>query len=343
MKRRLSLILFLITIMLMSACTKSESKRTTTGNIFLYGEVHGKKVILDKELEHWGEYYNEQNMRHLFVELPYYTAEFLNEWMGAEDDAILDAIYKDFKGTACHTPDVLAFYRRIKKEYPETIFHGTDVGHQFNTTGKRFLEYLEALDEKDSKRYKRAQEIIEQGQQYYQEKDALYRENKMIENFKWAFDALENESIMGIYGAYHTPVDADKSTLIMATSLKETYNEQLTSEDLTCLVNEPIEQTNIDIAGKIYKASYYGQVDLIGFKDFAYRQFWRIENAYDDFKGFDKANDYLPFTNYPMDISEGECFYIKYTKIDGSTFEAYYIADGSMSDGQPVTPQVKLP
>jgi len=51
---------------------------------------------MDKEFELWHEYYNNKNMRHLFVELPYYTAEFLNIWMKSDSDEILDELYNDW-------------------------------------------------------------------------------------------------------------------------------------------------------------------------------------------------------------------------------------------------------
>lgn len=111
----------------------------STGEIYLYGEAHGKKKILEKELEIWGEYYQEQDMRHLFVELGYFTGELLNLWMETDDDHILEEIYDDWKGTKSHVPVVKEFYKKIKEEYPETIFHATDVGHQHQTTGQIFL------------------------------------------------------------------------------------------------------------------------------------------------------------------------------------------------------------
>lgn len=81
-------------------------------------------------------------MRHLFVELPYYTAEFLNIWIKEDSDEILEELFEDWKGTASYATCVKDFYRRIKAECPETVFHGTDVGHQYDTTGKRYLKYL---------------------------------------------------------------------------------------------------------------------------------------------------------------------------------------------------------
>ena len=171
-------------------------------------------------------------MRHLFVELPYYTAKFLNLWMKADNDAILDAVYADWEGTASYTPVVKAFYKSIKTQYPETIFHGTDVGHQYFSTGKRFLEYLEQNNLQDSEQYILTQEAIAQGEYFYDKSDDVYRENKMTENFIREFDALNPQGeekitkIMGIFGAAHTGLNAKdfaKKTPNMATQLQKYY------------------------------------------------------------------------------------------------------------------------
>ena len=70
-------------IMALSACQNRsvQTAASTTpapakGQIYLYGESHGVERILNKELERWQGYYNDDGMRHLFVEYPYYTAEF---------------------------------------------------------------------------------------------------------------------------------------------------------------------------------------------------------------------------------------------------------------------------
>ena len=129
-------------------------------------------------------------MQDLFVELPYYTAEFLNLWMKAEDDTILEELFQDFEGTEVSTPQVKAFYKKIKENYPNTIFHGTDVGHQYNTTGKRYMEYLLSSDSDKSEECALCQEAIDQGQYYYEQNDSVYRENKMVENFKREYSKL---------------------------------------------------------------------------------------------------------------------------------------------------------
>ncbi len=362
--RNIKLFVLAVTVIMLSAlvaCSKSSKESgllqsqtpepshtetsvpTSPKQIYLYGEQHGVNKILDKELELWQEYYHNENMRHLFVELPYYTAEFLNMWMQADNDDIFEAIYSDWKGSSGHNPDTKEFYKKIKSECPETIFHGTDVGHQYNTTGKRFLKYLEDNDLKDSTQYSLAQETIEQGKHFYEKADDVYRENKMVENFLQEFDKLNGERIMGIYGGAHTGLDAmdynTHSIPCMANQLKKHYGDIIHSEDLAWLAKD-IEPTRVDtimINEKDYNASYFGKQDLIGFKDYAYREFWRLENAYNDFKDKPKTGDVLPYNNYPMLIETGQVFVIDYTKTDGSVVRMYYRSDGHVWDSMPST------
>ncbi len=74
----------------MAACANYHAPKDTVpedavsrseGQIYLYGEQHGNDAILEKELELWYDHYHKDGMRHLFLEHPYYTAEFLNIWM----------------------------------------------------------------------------------------------------------------------------------------------------------------------------------------------------------------------------------------------------------------------
>jgi len=333
-------------LLLLTACPDSNLPVDTvtpsdksSGQIYLYGEHHGIEKILEKELELWGEYYHKDNMRHLFVEYPYYTAELLNLWMQSDGDDILEEIYKDWEGTAAHNPYVKEFYKKIKSQYPETIFHGTDVGHQYDTTGQRALNYLKENKLENTEQYLLTQEAIKQGRYFYKHSDDVYRENKMVENFIREFDKLKGENIMGIYGGAHTGFDAmdymTGSVPNMASQLKERYGDNIYSEDLSWLAKD-IESSRTDILTvnqKNYEASYFGKQDLTGFKDYAYREFWRLENAYEDFKDNEKTGDVLPYDEYPMLIEEGQVFVIDYTKTDGSVNRLYYRSDGYVWNG----------
>ncbi|MGL4736268.1 MAG: hypothetical protein ACRCW2_02325 [Cellulosilyticaceae bacterium] len=333
------------------ACSNNTSpvKQDVSSNgefeqIYLYGEAHGVKKILDREFELWYDYYHEQGMRHLFIEFPYYTAEFLNIWMQSDNDEILNEVYADLKGTQGGGAEAKEFYEKIKKECPETVFHGTDVGHQYATTGKRFLEYLKQNGLEDSEQYTLTQESIEQGKRYYEQYDHVYRENKMTENFVREFDKLSGESIMGIYGAAHTRLeDMDyytKSVPCMANQLTKNYASILHTEDLSAWAKdiEPYRIDTINVAGKDYDASYFGEQDLTGFTtDYKYRAFWRLENGYDDFKDRDKTQDVLPYGEYPMLIEKEQVFVIDYIKLDNSVERKYYRSDGRIWNELPST------
>lgn len=345
---------FVLMTLLVSSCinntepSDSALQTQVSGMIYLYGEQHGVAQIYDKEFELWYAYYHNKNMRHLFIEMPYYTAEYLNLWMQSGNDDILEEIYMDWEGTATYNQYAKGFYKRIKDECPETVFHGTDVGHQYNSTGKRFLKYLETNNLTDSEQYSLAREAIEQGEYYYSHSDEVYRENKMTENFKREYDKLNDESIMGIYGAAHTGLDAmaykSSSVPCMANQLKKYYGKAIQSEDLSyiALEKEPLRVDFITINDKEYEASYFGKQDLTGFKDYAYREYWRLENAYDDFRSNPLTNDVLPYDQYPMKIETGQVYVIDYFKTDGSYSRLYYRSDGYVWNGRPSTQEFRL-
>lgn len=205
------LVLLFLLLVLLTGLIWNNVKTGTGVQIYLYGEEHSKQSILDKELSIWGEYY-EKGMRDLFVEFPYTDAQFLNLWMQADDDELLDLQFKDWGGTEGGTEVEKNFLKQIKEQYPETVFHGTDVGHTWESTGPRYLAYLEANGQKDSEEYRRAQENMEQGKRYYEIKatdeasSVRYREDRMVENFRCSYQELEavrRTDIMGIYGSTH--------------------------------------------------------------------------------------------------------------------------------------------
>lgn len=203
------LVLLFLLLVLLAGLIWNNVKTGTGAQIYLYGEEHSQQSILDKELEIWGGYYA-KGMRDLFVEFPYSDAQFLNLWMEAGDDELLDLQFQDWQGTQGGTESMKNFLKQIKENCPETVFHGTDVGHTWKSTGQRYLAYLEANGQKDTAEYRRVQENMEQGKPYSMteqtDSDAAgaYRENKMVENFERSYQELEAEhktDIMGIYGA----------------------------------------------------------------------------------------------------------------------------------------------
>jgi hypothetical protein len=349
-KRRLFFLVFACLILLCTAaCSspvpnemaqlKAPASTPSTGQIFLYGEVHGEQKIMEEEFALWKKHYEEDGMRHLFLEYAYFTTEFLNRWMQADSDEILEDIYKELWGTEGNIPYWKDFFKSIKDECPETVFHGTDVGHQHHSTGLRYLRFLEQGGMKDSEQYRLARETIEQGKYYYAGDNYEYRENKMVENFIREFDALGGESVMGIYGSAHTDVRGiafgSDSLPCMANQLQERYPNNVHTKNASDLMI--IRTETIPVNGKDYTASYFGVQDKTNIPDVTSLEIWRLENAYDDFKEKPLSVSYTPHNVYPMPIEVGEVFIIEATKKDGSVYRLFFRSDGTMLDGNRIT------
>ena len=342
------LILVLILALLGLLWNNANNTSNSTDEIYLYGERHGEQRILNRELEIWGEYYK-KGLRDLFVEYSYADAQFLNLWMQADEDELLEQQIKDWEGTAAGTEVVKNFLKQIKENYPKTVFHGTDVGHTWRSTGHRYLKYLKSTGQQDTEEYKRALENIVQGRRYYklwetdQEAAERYREDRMVENFQRSYQELEEThrtDIMGIYGNAHiVNTGYLNAEYYMAKQLKESYGEKLHTTDLT---QEPQRIDTLEVSGKTYTAFYYGEQDISAFTDYKSRKFWRLEDAYEDFKDLPKTHEFLPSDNYPVRIEAGQVFAVEYLLSDGSTEWRYYRSDGTMQDGQLITMRIKM-
>lgn len=346
-KKYIAFILSLVLIFCMAGCQAAPAP-ANGAMIYLYGEVHAQEDILAKELSLWKDCYA-KGMRDLFVELPYYTAKLLNIWMQAEDDSVLDEIYADWEGTLSHSACVKDFYKSIKSECPETVFHGTDLGHQYNSVGSRYLRYLTENGLGDSEEYAIAAECREQGKKYYalikagggseSPEASDYRENAMVENFLREYETVSGD-IMGIYGGAHTDLEGKAwggTVDTMGKQLFAKFGDRVQSVNLA-LKTEPISTEKMTIGGKEYTASYFGEEDISSFSNvYLNRRFWRIEDSYDDFKDCKESNDTLPYSNYPVGVSAEDVFLIEYTRRDGGSERTYYRAEGKSFNGKPTT------
>lgn len=319
----------------------------TAGEIYLYGELHGKKIILEKEFNLWKLYYNEEGMRHLFVEWPYFTAELLNIWMSGDNDDILkDIIISDYEVE--HT---IEFLKKIKSECPDTIFHGTDVGHSYLSVGIKYRHYLEDNNLEDTEKYKLNEEAIKQGKHFHSTRDDNYRESKMVENFLREFNKLDNQSIMGIYGAAHIRFEdfmiGNKTIVSMGSHLSKIYKERLYTFDLSneilkTLLDEPISEDEMEVAGRLYQASYFGKIENLSSKYMDYAEYWRLENAYEDFKNSEQTDKIASFSEYPMVLEENQIYVLIVTLTDGSKMTHYTISTEEMKDGMLITRQILI-
>lgn len=311
------------------------------GGIFLYGEWHSDAACIERELELWDHFYA-RGMRHLFTEGSYYGAEFLNLWMAADNDEILDQLYEDSDGTPGHSETTLLFYRTIKENNPETVFHGIDVGHQYDTTGKRYLEYLESIGQKDSEAYTLAEENINQGKEFYrlytrsQWQAGEYRDQCMAENFRREYDKLGNENIMGIFGYAHVVTSAQASsyfspeTVTMAMMLEESYGSRIRSTLLPDEVYRDSGSETMTVNGKEYVAERCATMDnqSKGMVEGNQSQvFWKLLDAYEDLKDCplneEKANCFF----FPMLIEPNQVYVVDFIKLNGEMERHFYRTD----------------
>ena len=333
------------------AAVSSQTEPETAGTVYLYGEEHAHEEMIAQELEQWEELYA-AGARDLFLEDGYASAQLLNRWMQAEDDALLNEHFKALRGTYGGSEPYQAFYEKIKQNCPETIFHGTDIEHQYRSLGYQYLTCLAAEGKKDSPEYAQVLESIQQAKQYYsysyagKEAEAdVYRENCMAENFMRELDALDTKKktdVMGIYGAVHTALDGmnyrDGTVPCMANQLRQKYGERIVSKDLRSNSRDLPKETTLTIAGKTYTAIYLGEEDIAAWADKAVsRRFWRVEDAYADFTAQPKTNDVLPCNGYPVPVQEGQAFALEYILKDGTTQWKYYAADGTVWQEMPST------
>lgn len=340
-------------------CTQLDDAPTTapTENdapemIYLYGELHSRPYIVELELQLWQNYYHEYGMRHLFLEDCYFTAQILNLWMQAEDDTLLDLIFAAIKGTHGGSEVKRNFYKSIKETCPETVFHGTDVGHQYDSLGTWYLSYLQEHGLTDSQEYQLTEEAIAQGRAFYHEaKDAdVYRENMMAENFIREFDSLTGESVMGIYGNAHTGLYALNKTKecdCMGKQLKARYGETITSEDLyerALLEAKPKHTETIVVNDKSYTAAYYGLTEVnASSPEYHSMEFWHLFGAYEDFYNYGtNTGNTMAQYNFPMLLQTGEAYLIRFNHADGNFHWEYYICTGRYSKGKLYTLEVKF-
>lgn len=236
-------------IIAISACQNNNAETENPAKIYLYGEEHGREADTDKEFSLWKDYYDNHGMRNLFLEVPNYVAGYLNLWMDEEDDQILEILRDQYKFSQGNK---LKYYgkllRRIKKECPQTVFHGTDISDFNDTLGQSYLKLLDK--DKDKTEIDRIKEVMDQGEKRdsyikdYKEKPedtrlariADYREQMLVENFIYEFKNLEDKRIMGIYGAYHVS-NPEKIHMgeaeIMGDQLKSHYGDIVSTNILS--------------------------------------------------------------------------------------------------------------
>lgn len=317
-----------------------------TGQTYLYGELHFSEAIHAREFELWSECYHQRGMRHLFLELSYFDAQWLNLWMQADSDELLDEYIQDIvelrqAANSPLPPEAYElereFYKRIKEDCPDTVFHGTDVGHGQWSFGERYLKYLEDARQVDTEPYRLTKENMEQGKYFYESVPGgnhTYREEKMVENFIRERDKLGNADIMGIYGAGHVEpggltIWAKEYGPNMASRLLERYGEDVHCEEVRDSV-EPLGTETMTLAGKDYTAQCFGKCYIPTPSGDAYMEYWRLEDAYEDFRYAQPTFEFVYADRYyPMAVEAGQIFVVDQAW-EGTVERSYYRCTGAV-------------
>ena len=353
--------LCLIVLTIFAACGSSQPESEeleyilpSSGQIHLFGEIHSHPPHVEMQFEFWHYFYTQHGMRHLFVEMPFFTAEFLNLWMLEDDNEILNELFSDSRGTAFDSDVNREFLLRIKAELPETVFHGTDVGHKYNTTGQRFLQHLRDTGQEGTEIYYLTQENMQQGRDFYgplKTNDSL-RADMMVENFIRAFDTLQGESIMSaFYGAAHVMLGYYNERLgggpTMASRILERYGTQVHLTDLRELefqwLLENTDTTEKIIGDTVFEAIFVGKSYIYQWLPwYLKREFYLIKNAYEYFSSHPQTGKVLPFDDYPFPVEIGQVFAIRYTFVNGNIRMEYYRASGRIRQGQDITEEFRV-
>ena len=288
------------------------------GRIYLYGEYHSDKSYLDRELALWGAFY-QQGMRDLLTEDGYCDTALLNRWMQAEDDEILLRLYDNDEGTQSHSTLMLDFYRTIKENYPETVFHSFDVEHQYDSTGEWYLSLLREEGREDTEEYRLALEGCEQGKTYYEllysgsseVAGENYRENCMTENLVRAFEQNGCVSVMAIAGAAHCEPEGvawGGTVPCMANQLVQKYGRN--SLVIPNLKYDFGRMDSLQIGEKNYRANRLGTYCAADFGfDYDAVIVWKSEMAYEDYCSSPRTDLLVPTLYLPVE-DDAQAVYI---------------------------------
>jgi len=210
--------------------------KKSMGQIYLYGEVHCDEKIMERQLEIWHEHYHNEGLRYLFLEHCFCVVEFLNIWMRANSNEILEMLYE--VALAPDFPYIKDWFKTIKNNCPETVFSGTTP--VCSPIGKKYLQYLHDNNQMDSDKYFMTQNLLEKGMKLYSEYggkwDDGYREENIVNNFIREFEELDGKSVMVIYGIAHlivNPVEHFGGVPCLGYQLIEQYGEAVQINDLT--------------------------------------------------------------------------------------------------------------
>ena len=330
--RRAGFLALSLCLILAAALVPTRAER----QVLLCGEAHDEAQCKEQELALWRACYAAGD-RDLFLELGAATTELLNRWMTTGEESFWDLVYRNWEGTLSQTELTEDFYRQLRADCPETVFHGIDLEHQYRTTGRFCLALLEKEGRQGTDTYRKVLRSVEQGERFYQgwdgdlfSRDNAYRENVLAENFRSEYESLGRRRVMGIFGAAHTdPYGLDYYTASvpsMGAQLRERYGGDILCRDLRG-ENLP-EKTTLSVAGTEFEAIYYGETPLRNMGLIRSCQVWRLVDAYETFSQWEASGDNRPGNTYPMSVRPGEAYAIHYHCWDGTDFWWYGVCEG---------------
>ena len=156
----------------------------------------------------------------------------------------------------------------------------------------------------------------------------------MTENFIRERDKLGNADIMGIYGAAHVEPGgmttwAKEYGPNMASQLTERYGEDVHCEKVMDSV-QPLGTETMTLAGKDYTAQQFGKLYMPTPSGDAYMEYWRLEDAYEDFHYAQPTFEFVYADQYyPMPVEEGQIFVVDQAW-EGTVERSYYRCTGAV-------------
>ena len=347
-----SLLLCMVLLPGLFVCGYSESapENADPGElIYLYGENHYHAVCMEKELSAWKDLYD-SGARHLFIEYSYAYAQRLNTWMQADGDELLSWLWSEEEDDLDSVPVeallLFDFYKAVEEHCPETVFHGPDIEHEYDTLGEEYLAALEAAGEQDSVEYARTVLTCEQGKHAHQNGETdegyRYREACLADNFIWEMEQLEPQAVMGIYGFTHVEgvvTEHQKSLATdanMATRLAEKYGSRIVCTCLS-LARSSVRTADpagpVTLNGKAYETIYIGEHDLRMWAiPYQYVVYWRLQDSWSDFEDTPAVGTLNPLLVAcdRMQFAINGVYLADCTTWDGST-ERFFFRTGSGS------------
>ena len=330
------------------------------GLIYLYGENHYHPVCMEKELSAWRELYD-NGARHLFIEYSYAYAQRLNAWMQADGDELLSWLWSEEEDTLDSDPVeallLFDFYKAVKQHCPGTVFHGTDIEHEYDTLGAEYLAVLEAAGKQDSMEYARTVLTCEQGKQAHlngeTDEGYRFRETCLVDNFIWELEQLEPQTVMGIYGFTHVEgvVTEHQKSLAgdanMAAQLAERYGDRIVCTCLSLARNsartaDPAGPVTLN--GKTYETAYVGEHDLSMWAiPYQYVVYWRLKDSWSDFEEAPAGGTLNPLLSAcdRKQFAISSVYFADCTAWDG-TVERFFFRTGSGSMFDPVIPYLDI-